>query len=379
MLEDRGPRIRLLNNLPASPYKSGDSIVRYIPNGRAEGCGEQMKVRIRDIARKAGVSPATVSNALNGRGGVGDETQQKILDLAREMGYVREKPQDARRCVRLVVYKRHGQVVMDTQFFAELIEGVERECHKCGLELIISHIHMEKDTDHVERIDALLREPHQGILLLATELRREDMPRFERAGVPLLVMDSLFHHLQLNTVVMNNVEAGYLATSRLIRSGHREVGLITASDAFDINNFSQRREGYGAAMREAGLEAGGVWFVTPTLDGAYRDMRALLKGSKGALPTAFFAANDIIAVGAMRAMLEAGVRIPEDVSVIGMDDLSVCEVISPPLTTVRVSRAELGVVAVRRIVEMMADGADSAVLKTQVGVSLVERKSVRKI
>lgn len=341
---------------------------------------DDMKVRVRDIARQAGVSPATVSNALNGRGGVGEETLQKILELARDMGYVREKPQTAgRKCVRLVVYKRHGQVVMDTQFFAELIEGVERECHLNGLELVVTQIHMEKDPDHLERIEAALREPYQGILLLATELHSEDVRRFEQAQVPLLVLDNLLRHLSLNTIVMDNFEAGYLGTERLIRAGHSRIGLITGSDPFDINNFDQRREGYEAAMRDAGLspEPDAVWGVTPTLENAYRDMRLLLSERKGRLPTAFFAANDIMAVGCMRAMQEAGLRIPEDVSIVGMDDLSVCQIVNPPLTTVGVSRTEIGVAAVRRLVEMMEDGAITSILKIQVGAQLVERKSVK--
>jgi DNA-binding LacI/PurR family transcriptional regulator len=338
-----------------------------------------MKVTIRDIAKQVGVSPATVSNALNGRGGVGADKQQMIIDTARKMGYNRERAQSTgRKCVRLVVCKRHGQVVMDTQFFAELIEGVDRECHRNGLELIITHIHIEKHADHQQRIDSVLREPHEGILLLATELHSEDLRRFEPLSAPLIVLDNLFRHVPVNTVVMDNFDAGYMGTNRLIGAGHRTVELITAGSPFDINNFNQRCEGYAAAMHEAGLEVPdyAIWRVTPTLEGAYEHMRELIKRREQPLPSAFFAVNDIIAMGCMRALTEAGLRIPEDVSIIGMDDLSMCQITNPPLTTVRVPRKDIGKMAVRRLVEMIEGSAPRVTLKTQVGVTLVERGSV---
>ena len=337
-----------------------------------------MKVRIRDIAERAGVSSATVSNTLNDRGGVGEETAQRILSIARELGYTREYPlQFSRRYIRLVVFKRHGLVVMDTQFFAELIEGIERECHAHALELMITHIHMEKDADYLERIDAICVESCAGILLLATELYAEDVSRFLHAKAPLLVLDSLFQHMEFNTVVMNNFEAGYMATERMIRMGHTAVEHITSSVRF--NNMRYRRRGYEAAMQEKNLPVSSeaIWRVTPTLEGAYQDMRALLSARRTPLPTAFFAANDIMAVGCMRAMNESGLRVPDDVSMIGMDDLAICQISTPALSTIRVFRAELGIAAVRRLVEMMSDGGTKAVYKVELGVLLVDRRSIR--
>lgn len=337
-----------------------------------------MKVRVRDIAEKAGVCSATVSNTLNGRGGVGEETAHRILSIARELGYTREdQPQASRRYIRLVVYKRHGLVVMDTQFFAELIEGIERECHANGLELMITHIHMEKDADYLERIDAICLESCAGILLLATELYAEDVASFLHAKAPLVVLDSMFQHMELNTVVMNNFEAGYMATERMIKMGHAAIEHITSSVRF--NNMRFRRRGYEAAMHDKGLaiSSDAIWRVTPTLEGSYQDMRELLARRKASLPTAFFAANDIMAAGCMRAMTESGVRIPDDISIIGMDDLAICQISSPALSTIRVFKAELGIAAVRRLVEMMPAGSARPIYKTELSVLFVDRRSVR--
>lgn len=336
-----------------------------------------MKVRVRDIAEKANVSPATVSNALNGKGGVGDEKCRRILSIAREMGYIHERNgTHTKGYVRLISFKRHGLVVMDTQFFAEILEALERECRHHGLEMITTHIHMEKDASYPEIIRDICNEQCAGIILLATEMYTEDLDLFGRTQAPLLVLDSLFQHRRFNCVVMNNYEAGYMATERLIKMGHTHIEHITSSVKF--NNMGFRRKGYMAAMKDAKLTVAenAVWRVTPTLEGAYRDMHSLLAERGDRLPTAFFAANDIIAAGCVRAIKEHGVRVPDDVSIIGMDDLSVCQVTNPALSTVRVFREDIARVAVRRLVEMMEEGASRCILKTEVGVELVDRQSV---
>ncbi len=338
-----------------------------------------MKVRVRDIAAKAGVSPATVSNALNNRPGVGSEIAESIRKLAEQMGYLGVKPQKPsldKEYVRFVMVKRHGLVVMDTQFFAELVEGLERECRSRGLDLAITHIHIGQDADYRDRIRAVCSEKCAGIIVLATEMDESDIALFSPCLSPLIALDNLFRRERVSSVVMNNYNAGFSATDALCLSGHRLIHHITST--VDFNNMRYRREGYFAAMALHGLPADDacIWRVTPTLDGAYRDMLALLSGGRKP-PTAFFAGNDIIAVGCMRALSEAGYSVPGDLSVIGMDDLSICEFCSPPLSTVRVYRYELGAVAVSVLLDTLPKiSASSGSVKTELGVELIMRGSV---
>ena len=337
-----------------------------------------MKVRVKDIAEAAGVSSATVSNALNGKGGVGEDKSKRILSIAREMGYIHERSALSQRdYIRLVMFKRHGLVVMDTQFFTDMMEAMARETRQLGYELLITHLHMEKDPDYLDRIQEICREECAGIILLATEMYREDVKLFAHTKSPLLVLDSLFRHDDLNCVVMNNYEAGYLATQRLALMGHTRIEHITASVRF--NNMRYRRKGFEAAMKDYSLplEQDFLWKVTPTLEGAYRDMLDLLAQRQRPLPTAFFAANDIIATGCVRAMKEKGVKVPRDVSIIGMDDLDICQIASPPLSSIRVFRDDMGRVAVRRLVDMMDPKGAHCVQKTELSVVLVDRQSVR--
>ena len=336
-----------------------------------------MKIRVRDIAMKAGVSPATVSNALNGRPGVSKENTRHILKLAEEMGYVGTKSgknAPEKSYMRLIMFKRHGLVVMDTQFFMELVESIERECQAEGHELMITHIHSANDSDYKERIRAICAEECAGIVLLGTEMYPEDLALFAHSVSPLVAVDNLFRHEQVHAVVMNNYDAGYQAANALYAAGHRRIGHITSKVEF--SNMRYRRKGYEAAMHEHGLntDEDSIWRVTPTLDGAYRDMLTLLES--GRIPsTAYFAGNDIMAVGCMRALAEKGYSVPADISLIGMDDLSICQFCTPPLSTIRVYRQELGITAVRTLLGLV-DKLHYCTLKMEMSVALVERGSV---
>ena len=339
-----------------------------------------MKVRVKDIAQKAGVSSASVSNVLNGKGGVGEETARRILSVAREMGYAFNKASIcSKEYVRLVSFKRHGLVVMDTQFFAEMMEVLERQCHQAGFKLMVSNIHMEKDADYYERVREICQEDCAGILLLATEMYSEDVDLFSHTKAPLLVIDSLFRNKRFNCVMMNNHEAGYMATERFIRMGHTNIHHVTSSVL--LNNMKYRRLGYESAMEDAKLPHPDacIWRVTPTLEGAYRDMHELLGQYQGEMPTAFFAANDIIAAGCVRALKEKGFKLPQQISIIGMDDLTICQITNPVLSTIRVPREGIAQIAVRRLLDMMEEDASACVQKTQVSVEFVDRQSVRNI
>ena len=335
-----------------------------------------MKYTLRDIAKRANVSPATVSNALNGRAGVSKSVQENILAIAREMGYqLNRETAKAGRHVRLIIFRSHGMVVMDTQFFSELIESIQLECHRLELELLISHVSAKKDADYVNQINAFRNEECAGIILLGTEMNEEELKQFSDFRSPMVVLDNLFRLEKVHSVVMNNWQAGYLAAEALYAAGHRDIQHITSSIGF--NNMTDRQRGLTEGLKKFGLslENEKIWPVRPTMNGAYEDMKALLQAGKR-LPEAFFAANDIMAIGCMRAIQEAGYQVPEDVSIIGMDDTSICLACTPQLSTVHVFRRELGQTVVRTLFSL-PEKKSACFIKTEVGVELVMRDSVK--
>lgn len=338
------------------------------------------KPRIRDIAKLANVSSATVSNALNGRPGVSKAVTEQILSLAKQLGY---EPAKARseaelKHVRLVLFKSHGLVVMDTEFFAELIESIQVECRKNGLELMISHLNVKQDRDYKLHIREFCAEECAGILLLGTEMNPDELKLFYGCKSPLVVLDNLFPREPVHSVVMNNFDAGYKATGALYDAGHRRIGHITSSMPF--NNTRFRRQGYETAMAEHGLSVSqdNIWEVTPSIEGAYLDMKKHLADDTRELPTAFFAANDLMAIGCIRALSEAGYRVPDDVSIIGMDDTAVCLACTPALSTMRVFRKDLGSAAIQTLLRL-ASTMEHGVIKMELSVDLVMRSSVKRI
>ena len=338
-----------------------------------------MKPRIKDIAEMLALSPATISNALNNQKGVNQETRERVLIAAKNLGYRVDVSGDRLlQCVRFVIFRKHGKVVMDTPFFSSLIEGIESECRKNGYELIISHVNKSSDPDYLERIKEITEGAIAPILLLATEMAYDDIQPFLKINVPLLVLDSYFLGHSLNTVSIENYEAGYTAASYLIKNGHKHIGFISSEPFF--NNVSFRLGGLSNTLENAGLHLSpqDIIAVEPTIEGSYIDMKAHLKNRTSPLPTAFFAFNDIVASGSMRAFSENGIRIPQDVSIIGMDDMPLCQITYPPLTTISVFKSEMGAVAVRRLLRMANYTTDVHEI-ISLGVRLVIRDSVSRL
>lgn len=338
-----------------------------------------MKTIMQDIAKLAGVSPGTVSNALNDRKGVGKETKTKIIKIAEELGYFRNHKKNEEKVMRLILFKKHGYVVSDTQFFSALIEACENECRQSGYELLISQvIHGEHDKENVFKI--INQGKIDGILLLATEMSEEDFGYFENIDIPIVVLDSYFALKSYDYVLINNISGSYRATKYFIDNGHKRIGILGSS--ISISNFEYRYKGFKKAIEESGLELRkeDEILIEPTIDGSYKDMKEYLERNNGKeLPTALFAFNDIIAMGAMRAMQEQGINIPKDISIIGFDDIPFSSLSNPNMTTVKVYTEDMGSLAVRRLIDKIDNEDREIPLKIEIDTKLIERKSVAKI
>jgi len=339
------------------------------------------KVNLDDIATIVGVSKATVSNALNGKKGVSEQTKAHILKTASDVGYMKnnnnkdDKDSETKKIIRIILYKRHGYVYSDTPFFSNLIEGIQKECRIEGYEMMVAHLSKtEVKSDHI--IEDLKNDDSSGYLLLATEMVAEDLEFFKVLEKPMVLIDSYFKHEDYDFVVINNIEAAHKATNYLIENGYKKIGYLHSS--VYINNFHYRKLGFENTLRENGIEPEEKYqfSLEPTLDGSYGDMSEILR-HKPELPTAFFADNDIIAFGAMKALQEIGIKIPEQVSIVGFDDMPYCEISTPKMTTVKVPKQYYGAVAVKRLIDKI-NNDDLKTQKVEINTKLIERESVNK-
>ncbi|MFA6849024.1 MAG: LacI family DNA-binding transcriptional regulator [Selenomonadaceae bacterium] len=332
-----------------------------------------MKINLKKISEISGFSSATVSNALNNKKGVNRETADQILKIARQYGYITE---DKIKSIKLVTYRDSGRVFSDSPFFSILMESVENEGRKSGYETTIFNLYRQKP-DYEERLQALFSDTTAAILLVGTELSETDARVFQDASVPLVLLDCWFENLSFNAVLMNNADSVFQAVNYLIGRGHRQIGYLKGG--VRIQNFKYRAEGYERALKMKGIpvEKKFIFEVSPAIDGAFEDLDQMLQSGRE-MPTAFFADNDMIALGAMKALQKNGYRIPEDISIIGFDDIAFCSVFTPALTTVRVFKKELGQLAVRHLVKLIKKKSEIKV-RMQICNELVERGSVASI
>lgn len=332
-----------------------------------------MKVSINQISEITGFSKATISNALNHKKGVNKETATEIFRVAKELGYINE---ESIRKIKFVIYKRNGLIIEDTPFFPLMIGGFEKECRASGFEMVVCNLD-KRDDDYEEQVKWLLNDMTSAVVLLGTELMEEDLEIYKSAKCPFLLLDYWSDEMSFNGILINNSDSARMATEYLIGKGHKKIGYLRGN--YRIKAFRSRFVGYSVAMNKKNLPIDSNFTVTlsTTMNGAYKDMIEYLK-TNPSLPTAYFADNDMVALGAMKALQEAGHRIPEDISIIGFDDLPFSEIASPRLTTLRVPKQEMGQAAVRRIIEMIHEKSNIK-FKIQVCTSFVERDSVREI
>ncbi len=331
---------------------------------------------IKEIVEKTGVSASTVSLVLNNKPGISGTTRQRVFDAMVELGYQDYAPRATakgkQRCIQFILYKKHGRIVSDTPFFSNVLEGVEAQIKKYGFTLMVSYIYEAQGVE--QQLQNILSTGCAGMILLATEMMHKDLALFTKSEIPFVVLDSYFEEITADTVVINNMQGAFLATRHLCEQGHTQIGYLKSNTP--INNFFERKDGYKKALKyfKRPYNSEFVLSLGASVETAYVDMKNQL-ADHHKLPTAFFADNDIIAIGAIRAMREAGIRVPEDVSVIGFDDIPMCDMLDVPLTTIRVPKRHIGMLAVDRLVDILQNPTDVRI-KVEVRTELVERSSV---
>lgn len=340
-------------------------------------------MKMEDIAKLAGVSKAAVSLALSGKPGISPETRERILQIAKESGYLPKTKtpatDNAAKSLTFLVFTNSGIVLeqyYQQPFFRELIHYIEDRCRSKGYSLRFTTI----DMGFFERDIRAVAEDRQndGVILLGTNVNQSEIGTIaEILGPHLVVLDTCFETLPVHFVGINNFMGAYQAGSHLCEMGHQEIGYIASN--VRIHNFDERKEGFWAALRARGLDASANHYfsVAPTMLSSQEELKAQLKplltgGNR--LPTALFCECDYIAISAMKTLTELGVRIPEEVSVVGFDNISESRIIAPELTTIHVEKKRMAQLAVDLLVESVELGVE-AKAKIRVDTRFVERLS----
>jgi len=336
-----------------------------------------MGVTIRDVSGKAGVSPATVSLVLNGRSGISEETRLLVLKTAEDLGYSIPSKKNRERnsgIIKFLKIARHGHILNRNHnvFIADYIDGLEKEARSYGFSLEIRNY---KGFDHETILSELQNASPAGAVILATELTEKDIQLFKRADIPMVFMDASHPSAPFDFVDMDNEGAVFSIISALKENGHSKIGLVSAT--VETRNFYQRRNNFHKAMEYFGMKVNSNWLfkVDSTYENAYIEMKKHLD-YRDNLPTALFCVCDIIAYGCMKALKEKEIRIPEDISIIGFDDLPSSRLTDPPLSSVKVSKTRIGRRAFQLLKRRMDTKEDLPYEKIFIGGELVIRQSL---
>jgi len=325
-----------------------------------------------DVAKVAGVSPATVSYVVNnGPRPVSAETRQKVLDVIHESGYT---PNAVARSLRLQKTTTLGLILPDTlnPYFAEVARGVEQYAFENGYTLILCHSDYSIERE-IQYVNVLQSERVAGVIWFPATSDPKPALMLADYEINLVVLDRNVSGIDCPSIVADNYKGGCLATQHLIDLGHRDIGCIARP--FDLEHSQERIKGFMATLRENGLP------VDPTriVKGGFRleDGRTATFHLLDEHPTitAIFAYNDFMAIGALRAAHERSLRIPQDISIVGFDDLPQAQFTYPTLTTIQQPKFEMGKQGAKLLLDLINGKSPSKQGLKPLNVKLVVRES----
>ena len=305
---------------------------------------------MKDIARLAQVSTSTVSHVINGSRFVSDEIREKVMRIVAELNYT---PSAVARSLKVRETKTIGLLVTATNnpFFAEVMAGVEQYCQQHQYNLIIATT--GGDGKRLQQnLQTLIHKQVDGVLLMCGDSRFQADMELE-VSLPLVVMDWWFTELNADKILENSERGGYLATKSMVDAGHQKIGIITGNLIKSV--AKNRLQGYKKALSEANIVLNPDWIVESHFDfeGGIVGAQKLLALSDR--PTAIFCCSDTIAFGAYQAIQNLGLRIPQDISIMGYDDIELARYLFPSLSTISQPKAELGKLAVETLLQRIQE------------------------
>ncbi|WGE89810.1 HTH-type transcriptional repressor PurR [Actinobacillus arthritidis] len=331
---------------------------------------------IKDVAKLAGVSTTTVSHVINKTRFVAEDTTKSVWDAIQQLNY---SPSAVARSLKVNTTKSIGMIITTSEapYFAEIVLAVEEHCYQQGYSLFLCNTQNEPEKIQ-NHLDMLIKKRVDGVLVMCSEYTRDSLELFNGTNIPMVVMDWGKTDEHSDRILDNSYEGGYLATRHLIENGHKKIGVIAGH--LNKTTAKERFEGFLKAMEEANLPVHDEWIFEGDFEpeSGFEQVNNLLRLEK--LPTAIFCFSDTIALGAISALSERGLYVPQDISIIGYDNIHSSRFYSPPLTTVHQSKSRLGVTALNLLLERIK--TDKTLYQPQTiefHPELVLRRSVRNL
>lgn len=334
-----------------------------------------MKPSIEAIAEKAGVSTATVSRALNDRAGVNPETRKRILHIAREMGYMPNAAAKGLATSRaytlgLIIYNRPPQQPI-TNFPDETILGVDQAARGRGYHVITTFVDNDMMQDAL-RLPLINEQRTDGLILVGPALKSSFIIQLYSSPIPVVLVDNLLNETSIDAIVCDNTGGAYGTTRHLIQT-HGLRKLVFFSGPADWFSSRERRQGYEKMLEEIGQPPRVVFMEDTTMPFGYGAITEALERFPDL--EGIVAVNDATAMGAIRACKDRGIRVPEDIAVVGFDNVGWAPLHDPPLTTVGIFWREIGIQATHRLIDRIEQDKPLPSFQLRMGTEVIIRQS----
>ena len=310
-----------------------------------------MGVTIHDVAKLAGISKSTVSRALSNSKLISEETRESVIKAAKLLNY---RPNAIARAmvtkktgnIGFIIYQKHKPIISQP-FYSHILETVVDETNLIGYNIFIS-----SDQDVKVSSGEILMEKKVDGVILASRVDKNIILNFRTQNIPVVLINNIVEMDDIFCIVNDDFNGAFDAVEYLIGKGHRNIGILCGP--FEHVSYSQRYNGYMSALKKYDIKPDYhvVQFTDSTFQHGYDAMEKILTIKKS-IPTAVFCTNDMMAIGAMKAIKQAGLRIPEDIALIGYDDIEISSLIEPALSSVWTDKTAIGKIAVENLVKMI--------------------------
>lgn len=326
---------------------------------------------IRDVAKRAGVASMTVSRVINDSGYVSEATRAKVEMAIAELGYV---PNMLGPSLRFNQTNTLALVVADitNPFWTTIARGAEDAAHENGYNVILCNTD-ESPEKQDQYVTMLLKRRIDGILLAPANSRPKSVELILQQGVSVVVIDRFVPDVDVDIIRGDSVGGAYQLTQHIIQLGHRQIVILAGPE--DVSTSKDRVQGFLHAMQDANIasDTSNIYWGSFTESSGYRRTKQVLNSQK--LPTAIFAANNFIAIGALRALHDANIRIPDDISLVAFDDFLDAISVDPFLTVVTQPSYEMGYQATELLLKRLADDSKEAYANILLPTELIIRRS----
>lgn len=335
------------------------------------------RVTISNVAQRSGVSLATVSLVLNNKPGVASDTRVRVMEAVEALGYPLKQPSASARGSQLstlgmIVKTDSNSAPYENPFYSRIMMGIEDACRRNGIALLFSTLPIDAQNRPVETPALVYNDKVDGLLMVGAFVDEIVVSISGRRTPPIVLVDAYSNTESYDTVISDNFRASYQAVEYLINKGHQHIGLV-GGEPNAYPSLRDRRNGYIRALKENDITETYIANFNINKTKGYNEVTWLLKEHPQI--SALFCINDEVAVNAMRGAQEIGRRIPQDLSVIGYDDIYLAQNGSPPLTTMHVDTIAMGRAAVQ-LLSFRLDNPDSARMTLTIHPRLIERDSV---